>query len=119
MSFIEPRNLLDDRQYGFQSNHSTDNLMSYLTHKICHSIQGYGKSQLLSLDIAKAFDRVSHKVMLSKLVSFGLPPSLVARIRSYLTNRIKVVLDGVASQPFQIFAGVPQVAVLSPSLFFY
>ena len=52
--------------------------MTYLTHKIGRSIQGYGESQLLSLDIAKAFDRMSHRVLLSKLVSFGLPPCLLA-----------------------------------------
>ena len=53
MSFLESRNLLDDRKYGFRSNRSTGDLMTYLTHKIGRSIQGYGESQLLSLDITK------------------------------------------------------------------
>ena len=50
--------------------------MTYLTYRIERSIQGYDASQKLSLNVAKAFDRQqSHKVLLSKLVYFGLPSS--------------------------------------------
>ena len=59
-------------------NRSTGELMTYLTHRIGLSILGYGGSQLISLDIAMAFDRVFDKVLLFKLVSFGLPSSLVS-----------------------------------------
>ena len=70
------------------------------------------------MDIAKEFDSVSHKLLLNKLVPFGLPLSLVAWIRSYLTNRSITVVSGwAASKQFQIFSGVPQGAIISPSLF--
>ena len=38
MSFLESRNLLEDRQYGFSSNRSNGDLMTYLTHRIGRSI---------------------------------------------------------------------------------
>ena len=65
------RSLLEYRQYGFQSNRSTGDSMTYFTHRIGRGIQGYGESQLLSLDIAKAFDRLSHKALLSKSCLLG------------------------------------------------
>ena len=84
MSFLEPSSLLNDRLCHLRSNRSTGDLTGDLTHCIGRSFQGYGESQILSLDIAKAFDRVSYIVLLSKLVSIVLLSSLVAYIRKYL-----------------------------------
>ena len=55
MSFLEPWNLLD-RKYCFQSNRPFGDLMTYVTHRIVRSIEDFVGSQLLSLNIAKAFD---------------------------------------------------------------
>ena len=45
MYTLESKTLLDDRQYGFPSNRSTGDLMTYLTHRFGRSIKGYAKSQ--------------------------------------------------------------------------
>ncbi|CAK1586475.1 unnamed protein product [Parnassius mnemosyne] len=72
----------------------------------------------VSLDIAKAFDRVWHKALLSKLPSYGLPEKLCNWITSFLADRSnKVVVDGACSDYKPINAGVPQGCVLSPTLF--
>ena len=74
---------------------------------------------VFSLDIAKVFDRVRHKVLLSKLTSYGLLEKLCEWVTSFLTDRsIKVVVDGEFSDNMSVNAGVPQVCVLSPTLFF-
>ena len=72
----------------------------------------------IALDISKAFDRVWHKALLAKLPSFGFPPRLCNLILSFLSSRsISVRVDGATSKPFHICSGVPQGAVLSPTLF--
>lgn len=72
----------------------------------------------VSLDIAKAFDRVWHRALLSKLTSYGLPEGLCNWVASFLSGRcIKSVIDGFCSESMPINAGVPQGSVLSPTLF--
>jgi retron-type reverse transcriptase len=72
----------------------------------------------ISLDIAKAFDRVWHKALLSKLPAYGLPSRLCTWIAGFLRERrIHVVSDGCASRFMPLNAGVPQGSVLSPTLF--
>ena len=73
---------------------------------------------MVALDISKAFDRVWHASLLSKLPSFGFPPSLCLLMSSFLSNRsISAVVDGATSSSFSVNSGVPQGSVLSPTLF--
>ncbi len=66
----------------------------------------------------KAFDRVWHKALLSKLPSYGLYPALCSFLSSFLSGRsIAAVVDGHSSTPKPISSGVPQGSVLSPTLF--
>ncbi|KAL5254786.1 hypothetical protein ACHWQZ_G014282 [Mnemiopsis leidyi] len=61
------------------------------------------------LDYAKAFDRVDHELLISKLERYGFHPSLISWIKSFLSNRDQVVvLDGVQSFIAGILSGVPQ-----------
>ncbi|XP_045537571.1 synaptic vesicle glycoprotein 2B [Papilio machaon] len=107
-----------DRQYGFRQRRSAGDLLAYLTHRWSEAIEGKGEALAVSLDVAKAFDRVWHRALLSKLPSYGLPEKLRAWIASFLEGRsIKVVVDGACSDPKPINAGVPQGCVLSPTLF--
>src|ERR1700755_2677450 len=70
------------------------------------------------LVMSKAFDRVWHASLLSKLPSFWFPPSLCLLMSSFLSNRsISVVVDGATSSSFSVNSGVPQGSVLSPTLF--
>ena len=91
--------------------------MAYLTEKWNHSLHQAGESKIVALDISKAFDRVWHEALLSKMRAFGIDASLLQWIRSYLSNRsIQVVLDGFKSDIHFLNAGVPQGSVLSPFL---
>ena len=73
---------------------------------------------MISLDISKAFYRVSHKGLLAKLRMFGLHQTLINWIGSFLSHRsIAVRDDGFLSNLQSINAGVPQGSVISPVLF--
>ncbi len=72
----------------------------------------------VTLDISKAFDRVWHKSLLSKLPSYELYSSLCTFISSFLSGRfISALVGGYCSKPKSINSGVPQGSVISPTLF--
>ena len=118
LKHLENNYLLSDHQYGFRRARSTGDLLSYVTSVWSSALRDYGESFVVALDISKAFDRVWHKSLLSKLPSFGFPPSICSLLLNYLSDRsLSVVVDGSVSPPRSINSGVPQGCVLSPTLF--
>ena len=69
-------------------------------------------------DISKAFDRVWHKGLLTKLKAAGISGDVLNWITDYLSNRRqRVILPGTESDWIDISAGVPQGSILGPLLF--
>ena len=115
---LESNNLLSDHQYGFRKARSTGDLLSYLTHVWSSSLRNFGESFVVALDIPKAFDRVWHKALLTKLPAYGFTPSFCKLISSFLSNCfISAVVEGATSASFPVSNGVLQGSVLSPTLF--
>ncbi|KAJ8734955.1 hypothetical protein PYW08_014205 [Mythimna loreyi] len=118
LAYLEANDILSDRQYGFRRNRSTGDLLAYAIHIWSEAIEKHGEALAVSLDISKAFDRVWHESLISKLPSFGLPTGLCVWIADFLRDRsIRVVIDGCSSSQMTINAGVPQGSVLSTTLF--
>ena len=70
------------------------------------------------LDLKKAFDTCSHKILLKKLKGLGVGGTALSWFRSYLANRRQVVdIDGYHSQPRVINISVLQGSILGPILF--
>jgi len=77
--------------------------------------QSLGETNVVAADIPKAFDRVWHLGIASKLPSYGLHQSTSIWSKSLLDNsQIRTMVVGTQSDYFN--AGVPQGTVLAPTL---
>ena len=55
-----------DFQYGFRSSRSTTDLLIIVSDRIAKAFNRFGATRDVTLDISKAFDRVSHAGLLFK-----------------------------------------------------
>lgn len=110
--------IISPKQHGFVTGRSTNsNLLIYTSH-LCNSFDEKGQVDAIYTDFAKAFDRVSHSILLAKAEYIGINGDLLRWLTSYLNHRSQLVtLSGYDSFPFDSPSGVPQGSNLGPLLF--
>ena len=73
---------------------------------------------LLLMDLSKAFDCISHDLIIAKLYAYGFDKGSLKFIYSYLKGRCqRVKINTNYSSWKDILTGVPQGSVLGPLLF--
>ncbi|XP_065639615.1 uncharacterized protein LOC136072344 [Hydra vulgaris] len=85
-----------------------DNLKNYLelNNLFCNSID------ILYTDFQKAFDRVPHKRLISKLCGYGIEKEMLNWKETYLSNRKqRVIIGDTKSDWLEVLSGVPQAVV--------
>lgn len=105
-------------QYGFRPQSSTLSASIDLITKIKNSIDKKQLALGVFIDLKKAFDTVSHPILLEKLKNLGITEKAFNIFESYLSNRIQITkIDQYESKIAKVIYGVPQGSVLGPLLF--
>ncbi len=117
-NFLAENNVINESQYGFRKKHSTFHALAHATENIYASLNKKLHTLGIFVDYSRAFDTVSHSILLKKLSTYGIRGNMLKLLTSYLSNRKQYVsYGGRSSTLLDITIGVPQGSVLGPLLF--
>lgn len=126
--FFERNKLFAPEQFGFRQNKTIHQAIYNFLKLAMNRVDNNLPVCALFMDLTKAFDFVDHKILLTKLYSYGIRGNIHNLIESYLSDRqqctqitkictkSKKEID-YFSQNKTVRCGVPQGSVLGPLLF--
>ena len=121
--FLENTSQLYEGQYGFRSKHSCENAIQNLLSDIVKGDTNNKITTAVFLDLSKAFDTLSHPILLKKLERYGVRGKCLTWYESYLNGhdlRSKCQTspgEYTYSTPQPVVYGTPQGSCLGPLLF--
>ena len=106
-------------QSAYRPHHSTESALIKVQSDILHNMENQKVTILVMIDLSAAFDTIDIDIMCDVLNSkFNVSDTVLSWFRSYLSFRkIKVNIDGVHSDSYNLPCGVPQGSCLGPILF--
>ena len=116
MDHLENNNILYDLQHGFRTSRSCETQLVSFIQELAKNNNHNIQTDIIVMDFAKAFDKVPHKRLLSKLNYYGIEYNTLKWIEDCLTSHT-VIIDGVQSEKIHVTSGIPQGTVLGPILF--
>ena len=103
---------------GFRKGHSTQHALLKLIQRWQKTVDNSNYVGTILMDLSKAFDCISHDLLIAKLSAYGFHKNSLKLIYSYLSNRKqRTRIDSLFSTWLEIVMGVPQGSILGPLLF--
>ena len=108
----------DDLQFGFKRKTSAAHAVYTLKSTVEHFLSHGSKVYVAFLDCTKAFDRISHYGLFSKLIERGFPLCFILCLLFWYQNMTSIVKWGSElSNEFRVPLGIKQGGINSPDFF--
>ena len=104
---LERHNILSDHQHGFRKRRSCETQLIQAVDDLANCLNDGGQIDAVLLDFSKAFDKVPHHHLATKLHHYGMRGKTREWVKSFLSSRThEVILEGKKSSPSPMTSGV-------------
>ena len=120
MNYAEENHLLFCNQHGFRKNRGCDKQLVEFVADISSNLVKGIQTEACVMDFSKAFDKVNHQKLITKLENKGVRYQICSWVEEFLSNRSQqVAVEGSLSSTAAVTSGVPQGSVVRPTLFLF